>query len=102
GVAARARVLLVEDNPVNKRVAVLMLEKLGCRVDVAVNGSEALEMVELLPYDLVFMDCQMPVMDGYAATGRIRAMAGRSTLPIVGLTASGFAEDRERCLAAGM
>ena len=99
----RARVLVVEDNVVNQRIALRMLEKLGCRVDVAANGSEALEMTGTLPYDIVFMDCQMPVMDGYEATQRIRQREGQNGhLPIVAMTANAMEGDRERCLAAGM
>jgi len=80
-----------------------MLEKLGCRVDVAANGSEALAMTDSLPYDIVFMDCQMPVMDGFEATRRIRQRDGLDRhLPIVAMTANAMEGDRERCLAAGM
>ena len=99
-----ARVLVVEDNVVNQKVAVRMLEKLGCRADVAADGKEALEMLEILLYDLVFMDCQMPEMDGFEATAEIRRREGRSggRLPIIGLTANAMQGDRERCLEAGM
>jgi signal transduction histidine kinase/DNA-binding response OmpR family regulator len=97
------RVLLAEDNAVNQRVAVRILEGFGCRVDVAANGEEAVSMVRRFPYDVVFMDCQMPEMDGYQATREIRRQAGcESKVPIVALTANALVGDRERCLEAGM
>ena len=102
--SARWRVLVAEDNAINQKVAARMLNKLGCRVDVAANGIEALELWSKLPYDVIFMDCQMPEMDGYEATREIRRLekgAGGHT-PIVALTANAMAGDREKCLSAGM
>ncbi len=98
------RVLLAEDNEVNQWVAVRMLERLGCEVSVAKNGAEAVDMVFADHYDFVLMDCQMPVVDGYAATAQIRAreMGTPQRIPIVALTAHALAEDRTRCLSVGM
>jgi len=97
------RVLLAEDNTVNQTVARRMLEKLGCRVDVATNGKEALAMIDQFSYDLVLMDCQMPEMDGFEATREIRGRCeGKKKLPVVALTARAMEGDREACLAAGM
>ena len=99
-----ARVLVVEDNVVNQRVAVRLLEKLGCRVDVAANGLEAVELLAELAYDAVFMDCQMPEMDGFQATTIVRQREASSGhhVPIIAMTANAMQGDRERCLAAGM
>ncbi len=101
--AVRAHVLLVEDHPVNQQVAVGMLRRLGCRVDVASNGLDALAHLARVPFDLVFMDCEMPEMDGYEATGEIRRREEppRRT-PIVAMTAHAMEGDREKCLSAGM
>lgn len=99
---AGARLLLVEDNSINQQVARDILERFGARVTVASHGGEAVEMVQTAPFDLVLMDVQMPVMDGLAATRRIRELPHVAKLPIVALTAHALAEDRERCLAAGM
>lgn len=101
--AALKRVLLVEDNPLNSKVAVLMLEKLGFAVDVATNGLEALEVHLQASYDIIFMDCQMPGMDGFEATAEIRKQESDDFRPIIiALTAEAVAGDRKRCLAAGM
>ncbi len=100
----RRRVLVAEDNAVNQKVAVRMLEKLGCTVDVAANGREALEMWEQFPYALVFMDCQMPEMDGLEATRQIRQLElvdGQHT-PVIAMTANAMPRDADECLAAGM
>ena len=98
----RARILLVEDNPVNQLVAKGMLSKLGCDVAVAAHGGEALSQLEQQDFDLVLMDCNMPVMDGYEASRQIRQSERWPDLPIVALTANAMPEERERCRAAGM
>ncbi len=101
---AGLRVLVAEDNKVNQVVVKQILEKLGCRVDAVANGLEAVDAVRLAPYHLVFMDVQMPEMDGLAATAAIRAfhVPDRRDVWIVALTANAFAEDAQRCLDAGM
>lgn len=107
---ARPLILVVEDNPVNQKVAVKMIEKLGYRVNVAANGREAVESLARISYDLVFMDCQMPEMDGFEATRVIRSQeesllhaVGKSQhLPIIAMTANAMKEDRDRCHAVGM
>jgi PAS domain S-box-containing protein len=97
------RVLVVDDNSVNQKVAARMLTKLGCRVTVAANGREAIDMVQRLPHSIVFMDCMMPEVDGYEATAAIRALAGPvARTPIIAMTANAMQGDRARCLAAGM
>lgn len=97
---AGKRVLLVEDNAVNRKVAQRLLEKLGITVECACNGSEAVEKAATNTYDLILMDCQMPEMDGYEATRRLRAQGVQT--PIVALTANAIEGDREKCLACGM
>jgi signal transduction histidine kinase/CheY-like chemotaxis protein/HPt (histidine-containing phosphotransfer) domain-containing protein len=99
------RVLLVEDNSVNLAVAQRLLQVLGCNVVTAHDGKQALQYLDRHPVDLVLMDCQMPVLDGYQATRRWRAQeaqAGAERLPVVAMTANAMAGDRERCLQAGM
>ena len=101
----KARVLVVEDNVTNQKVAQGMLSRLGVQVDLAGDGEEALEALQQLPYDLVLMDCQMPVLDGYETTRRIRAPHSRvrdHAIPVVAMTANAMQGDRERCIAAGM
>lgn len=99
------RLLLVEDNPTNQEVAMAILNRLGYKVDLATNGFEALTMLEQKSYNLVLMDCQMPEMDGFAATAKIRSgkLPGVKTdIPIIAMTANAMQGDRERCLTAGM
>jgi len=102
-VESRIRVLLAEDNLVNQKVAAGMLKRLGLQPDVAINGVDALEKCARLPYDVVFMDCQMPEMDGYDAAGELRRRegAGRRTA-IIALTTDARSGTRESCIAAGM
>lgn len=100
------KLLIVDDNPTNQQVMELLLSQLGFKVDLANNGIEAVRAVTTKPYDLVFMDCQMPEMDGYQATRSIRKQSASKVhlkgLPIVALTANAMAEDRAKCLEAGM
>jgi signal transduction histidine kinase/CheY-like chemotaxis protein len=100
----RVRVLVVEDNAINQKVATRMLMNLGCTADVAANGREAIELLAGVPYDLIFMDVQMPEMDGLEATAAIRAREAGSGahVPIIAMTAHAMADDRQRCLNAGM
>jgi CheY-like chemotaxis protein len=99
------RVLLVEDNPINQQLAVELMESRGIEVEVAINGQEALDKLEAVEpdhYHAVLMDLQMPVMDGYEATRRLRADPRYFTLPVVAMTAHAMIEERERCQAIGM
>ena len=102
--AERVRVLVAEDNPVNQKLAIRMLEKFNLSVDVAANGREVIDLLGKASYDLVFMDCHMPEMDGYEATVSIRQAekASGKHLSIVAMTANAMQGDREKCLSAGM
>lgn len=95
-------ILLADDNRVNQMVTMRLMTRLGAKVDCANDGQLALEMVEGNPYDLVLMDCQMPVIDGFEATRRIRKMGNCAHIPVVAITANAMQGDREACLAAGM
>lgn len=96
------RVLVVDDDAISRSVTSQLLERLGCRVDVAVNGAEAIAQTRATVFELIFMDCQMPGLDGFATTERIRAAAGDKAPPIVAVTANTTAADREHCFAVGM
>ena len=97
------RVLIVEDSDINQKVARALAEKAGYRCEVAANGIEALAAIRERPYDVILMDVQMPEMDGYTATRRVRALAGLiARTPVVGMTANAMKGDREKCLEAGM
>ncbi len=97
---SQARILLAEDNPINQTLALRLLERLGFAVDLARDGQQAVALAAVGGYDLILMDCQMPLLDGFAATAALRKTG--ATIPIVALTANALPGDRERCLAAGM
>jgi CheY-like chemotaxis protein len=98
-----ANVLLAEDNLTNQQIALLMLKRIGCQTDAVSNGADALEYIRKKRYDLVLMDCQMPVLDGWATAAAIRALEeGQSRVPIIALTNNAMTEDKERCRKAGM
>jgi len=100
---SRIRALVAEDNLTNQKVIKMALERCGCRVDLAANGEEALELLGLCPYDIVFLDCQMPVLDGFETAVAIRQLKTEAArVPIVALTAKALPGDRERCKGAGM
>jgi len=100
---APLRILIADDNPVNCRLAMLLLEKAGHRIDMVEDGAAAVEAVRRGDYDLVLMDVQMPGLDGLAATRRIRELeVAKAGVPVVAITANAMAGDDDRCLAAGM
>ena len=101
----KIRILVVEDNPVNQKVAQAMLRKMGLRADVVANGQEAINALQMITYDLVLMDCQMPEMDGLEATRVIRLEGSKALnprIPIIAMTAATMQGDREKCIQAGM
>jgi two-component system, sensor histidine kinase and response regulator len=101
----QARVLVVEDNAVNQKVAQGLLKKFGVQVELAANGVEAITSLERFPFDLVFMDCQMPVMDGYEATKKIRDKESKvlnRKIPIIAMTANSMQGDQDKCISVGM
>jgi CheY-like chemotaxis protein len=100
--ATGARVLVIDDDEISRSVSSQLLERLGCTVDRAPGDLEALERIRGTRYDIVFMDCQMPVMDGFEATTRILEEYGKNAPPVVALTANTSLKDRERCFATGM
>ncbi len=99
---SKPKILLTEDNPINQEVACIMLESIGCEVEIAENGSEAVDALAAKQFDLIFMDCQMPVMDGFEATRTIRSQSSQNNIPVVALTANAMERDRELCIASGM
>jgi PAS domain S-box-containing protein len=100
------RVLLAEDNIVNQKVTMAYLSQLGCQADLAANGEEVLQLMQTKDYDVILMDCQMPLLDGYATTEAIRQLEATAEFPkhivIIAMTANAFTEDRDHCLAVGM
>lgn len=100
--ALNLKILVAEDNPVNQKLAVKVLERLGCQVTIASDGSEAVRLHSLYEFDAILMDVQMPILDGLAATKQIRAQTVRPKIPIIALTANALVSDKDDCLKAGM
>jgi CheY-like chemotaxis protein len=98
------RVLIAEDNPINQKIALRVLEKMGLSAEAVANGQEVLEAHRSIPYDLILMDCQMPELDGYETTRVIRASKSlpRTEIPIIAMTANAISGDKEQCISAGM
>jgi CheY-like chemotaxis protein len=101
GAAGAPRILMADDNPINQRVGRLILQRAGFVIDVVQDGHEALQAHQKNPYDLILMDCQMPIMDGFEACRQIRTLTNRQPI-IVAVTANALLGERERCLDAGM
>lgn len=99
---AKVRILIAEDNAINQRIISLQLKKMGLESDCVANGQEVLELIERIPYHLILMDCQMPILDGYEAARRLRDLPGGEKYVVVALTANALEGERERCLVAGM
>lgn len=102
GVVPPFRILMAEDNAINQRVGQLILQKAGFKIDLVGDGSEAVEAHIVQPYDLILMDCQMPIMDGFEASQLIRKLKGQAQPVIIAVTANALVGERERCLLAGM
>jgi len=96
------RILVVDDEPINREVAQLQLETVDLVVDTAEDGAEAIALVQQSPYSAIFMDMQMPNVNGLEATQQIRQLPGYRDIPIIAMTANAFAEDKARCVEAGM
>jgi CheY-like chemotaxis protein len=99
---SRRRILVVDDEPINREIAQMLLEDVGLIVDTAEDGEMALALTKKMPYAAILMDMQMPKLNGLEATQQIRRMDGRETTPIIAMTANAFAEDKARCFEAGM